>query len=174
MKNKYILLGRVGSVHGVRGEFKLSLENSESSLLKKGLTVFTKAKNTDEYVEQTIKSIRIGNKVILGLEDVDNRNLAEEMTPFEVYIERELFEREKEDGEVYLADLLGYDLVDHGSLKKIGKIEKYYSNGAQDIAVCRLNNGMLKDIPIVEKFFIEIDQDSARIIVDFSSFGVIG
>jgi 16S rRNA processing protein RimM len=126
-KDNFIEMGFCTKPHGIKGEFQFHLHNPEnSSLKKKSLLKLTPSDETSSInkngVEFKVKNIQFGNKIICSLEDVDNRNLVEQMIPFTFFISRDQFV-EANDDEVFLSDLLGLTVVNE-SKDEILKIEK--------------------------------------------------
>lgn len=168
MKNieNLILLGTATRPHGIKGAFVFNLENKENSVLQKGTTFFAKPLNGSSIdkagKELTVKSISFGNKVFAYLDGVDNRNITEEMLPFEIYIDRnELPEIEDED-EFYMADIIGLDVYDIENEKVVGKIIKYFDNGAHIVLNTKVN-GKHVDIPFVDQFVKLVNLEENRV-----------
>lgn len=135
-KSKYIHIGHCVTPHGIKGEFSFVLYNEDGDLLKDGVQINLVPRGENhkalphDGLDFRIKSIRIGNKVIVRLDGVETRNQVEELVPFDIYINRDLLPETDED-EFYLNDLLGLVVIDHQLKTKIGRVSDFYENGAQ-------------------------------------------
>lgn len=156
--NDYIKLGLCRSVHGIKGEMSFTLFNKDESILREGISLLLKPLDGSSLKKETlftIEKIRFGNKVIASFKEVFDRNLAEEMIPFEFFVHRDDFPKLQDD-EFYLGDLAGCKVFHFENSHEIGVIETFYENGSQDIIVIRTQRGRF-EIPLVDQFVKEID-----------------
>lgn len=158
-EKKLIELGSCQRPHGIAGAFSAYFFNQESSSVKKGakLTLFPKSEASalkKEGETFTVKSARFGNKAILTLEEVQDRNRAEELLPFKIFISREQLPEPDED-EFYLEDLVGMKVVDENG-NQIGVLENYFDNGAQLVVSIKKAKGKI-EVPFVDAFFPSCD-----------------
>ncbi|RLA64927.1 MAG: 16S rRNA processing protein RimM [Epsilonproteobacteria bacterium] len=165
MSEKLIELGTCKKPHGIKGGLSFTLYNVEESVLKKGIEVILfpidQASSVDAKGQKiAIKSISFGNKITAYLEGVADRNLVEEMIPFSIWVARKALPLLLE-GEFYVEDLVGLEVFDHASGKKIGTVDSYYDNGMQIIIV--VNGNKKIELPLVDNFFPVIDTDNKRI-----------
>ncbi len=129
-ENKKILIAKITSAHGIKGNVKLvsfckkasDLENyscffdDDSSLKIKIINKNNEAKT------------RSGDSVFIAqIEGVDNRNDAEKLKDKEIFTFRDEFE-ELSDDEFYFSDLIGLNLIFED--KKIGKVLNVVDFGA--------------------------------------------
>lgn len=165
-KSNLVHIGHCTAPHGIKGEFSFVLYNQEESVLENGMTVSLMPKNSASSIPQDgreykINTIKFGNKVIVTLDDIANRNLVEEMVPFDIYIERELFP-ELDDGEYYINDLLGVDVFHFYTKDLIGKVMDFYDNGAQVVLKIKTDKEIL-DVLFLEQFVPVVDLDQNKI-----------
>jgi len=161
-----VILGICNKPHGIRGGFSFILENSQDSVLENGMRVFLFPKsaassiseNGEEYI---IEKINFGNKTIAYFKGVSDRNIVEAMLPFEIKLPREEFPEPAED-EFYVSDLIGMEVLEHGTDEPVGKVVKYYDNSVQTILTIR-GKGESFDIPFIENFVPEIDIEQKKI-----------
>lgn len=119
----------------------------------------TKDQETENY---SIAQIRFGNKTICRLTEINDRNGAEAILPYEIFFDRDLFP-ELEEGEIYLSDLIGLKVKDSNSGEIVGSIRHFYDNGVQDIAVVSCLNGKQLDIPFVDAFIVELSIEAGLV-----------
>jgi len=161
-----IQIGFCNSPHGIKGEFSFSLFNEESVTLKKDLKILLVPKNEKSSLDKNgeyfkISQIKYGNKVIVSLEEVQDRNKVEKMIPFEIYVEKEDLPKLDED-EFYVADLIGLNVVDFDNKQVIGKVIDFYENGQQVVLKIK-NEKETFDILFIESFIKEIDIETGII-----------
>ncbi len=130
MKKTNVHIGHCTSPHGIKGEFSFVLYNPEDSILDNGSTITLTPRGAGSSVPQdgkefAIKKISFGNKTIVSLEGIDNRNIVEEMIPFDVHVSREDFP-ETEDDEYYINDLLGLEVYHYYTKNLIGRVMDFY------------------------------------------------
>ena len=171
--NNLLKIGFCRKVHGLKGGFTFVLENTEDSALKELKNIIIRPINDQSSIKATqlevkIKSISFGNKVIAYLDGIIDRNEAESLVPFDIYINKSDLPK-LESGEYYLSDLIGFSCVNRNG-KEVGIIEKYYDNSAQTIVVIRTENGKLIDLPFVDQFFGEIDDEQKKIQVNIPEY----
>lgn len=167
-KGTLVKLAFVSHPHGIKGEVELRLLNSDpnESVLEEGMKVWLfpsspKSKVSPEGIERTIEKLRFGNKVIAQLEGIKDRTYLEALIPFEIYLDRRAFP-EPEEGEFYLIDLMGMDVVNESG-EKLGTLESFSDNGMQYLFDIRFINGEKITLPYVEVFFPEIDMENKKI-----------
>ncbi len=166
-KQHLIKLGFVANPHGIRGEAELRLFNTEDSVLEDGMKVFLfpssqKSKISAAGEEWLIKNVRFGNKVICQFDGVRDRTHLESLIPFEIFLDRDTFP-EPEDGEVYLVDLIGMDVINEAG-EVLGTLESFSDNGMQylfDVRMAPL--GEIMTLPYVDAFFPKIDVENRQI-----------
>ncbi len=165
--DKLIELGNCKKPHGVKGAFSFFLINQKDSSLKKGSFVTLIPLNSASSIDPNgqefeISSIGHGNKTIVTLKGVDNRNLVEAMIPFSIHIKRSELP-ELDDDNYYLSDLIGLKAIDEDG-KSIGTVIEMGTNGVQEILRIKGESGVL-EILLVDHFVKEINWDEGTIIV---------
>ncbi len=154
--NRYIECGKIINTHGCRGGIKAeSWCNTEDDLadLKR---VFIK--NDASYEEYKVTKSSIFKQFVIfefkGLDDMDRAMLLKNKTLYALRADFDL-----EDGEFFLADMIGLDVIDADTGKVYGKLKEIINRGASDIYVVATENGE-KMIPAVDQFIISIDINS--------------
>ena len=150
-----IFLGECRRVHGIKGEFVFKLSNDQDSCLQQGSSITLIDTSKEVTAQYLIESIKFGNKVIVKLDGISDRDLAESMLPFEIFVDRESFVG-LDSSEFYLNDLIGHKVINVETQDFVGIIDRYYSNGAYEIAVIKGNEGVEIDIPMIKPFICSI------------------
>lgn len=126
-----ILIGKVNSAFGIKGEVKIisfcqeptqienySLSDADGNDLKLRISNKNKA----------VVGTSSGNAILIAkIDGVNDRNKAEEMRGQELFVKREDFDETDED-EFYYVDLIGLDVV--FDEKKVGKVVNVHDFGA--------------------------------------------
>ncbi len=164
-EEKYIQLGTCFKPHGIKGEFIFNLFNSEESSLKKDLPLVLKPQSANSTLPKAgqsfkIESIRFGNKVIVRLENISDRNIVEDLIPFTIWVERSRLD-EPNQGEFYLSDLISLRVFEGEN--QVGVVDNFYDNGAQIVLVISLTRGGEIELPFVDQFFPVVDIEAQRI-----------
>tara|TARA_R110002072_G_scaffold64203_11_gene160061 strand:- start:43681 stop:44199 length:519 start_codon:yes stop_codon:yes gene_type:complete len=164
---KYIKFGHCSKPHGIKGAFSFHLFNKEDSSLKKGSKLILRPSDSSSSIraegeEHIIGAIAFGNKVIVSLKNVQDRNQVEAMIPFEIYVNREDFPPLSED-EYYIEDLVGLKVKTNDGVE-YGVVDSYYDNGAQTVLVIKGTNNI--ELPLVEQFFPEVNVAENYILIN--------
>ncbi len=150
---KYIECGKIVNTHGCRGAVKAeSWCNTEKDLaaLKR---IFLK--NGALYSQYEILKASIFKQfVIFELKSVDDMDKAMLLKGSIIYAAREDFDLA--DGEFFIADMVGLDVIDADSGKIYGKLKEIINRGSADIYVVSTSNGEAM-IPAVDEFVISVD-----------------
>ena len=164
---KKILIAKVSSVFGIKGEVKIIVYSSDPQQIEK-YSLFD-ASGTPLKLKITNKNkIAIGNNssgdpiLIARIEGVDDRNKAETMRGFEIFADRKDFPKAKSD-EFYYVDLIGLDVVDAES-KKIGKVLTVNDFGAGGMIEIEFNEAdpknhleKIENFPFKNAIFPEVN-----------------
>lgn len=157
MKNKYLECGKIINTHGVRGRVKIASYCDSIDELSSLSRVFIETRGV--YTERSLSDCapcRGGITAKLGgcesLED------AERLRNVTLYADRDDFDLA--DDRVFIADLLGLDVVDADSGRLYGKLCDVSHPGASDIYDILTPDGEHVLLPAVPEFVIDADPDS--------------
>lgn len=157
---EFVQLGYISGVHGIKGGVVFTLFNPQESVLREWDKILVKPKDS-EGVEYIINSISFGNKVIVYFDGINDRDSAEKLISQEIYFPRSSFP-EIEPSEYYLADLVGLEIFDHQSKKRLGKVLGFFENKKQ-VILSLVINGEKMDLPFIQNFFPVIDVPGKKI-----------
>lgn len=157
---EYVQLGYISGVHGIKGGVVFTLFNPEESILKDGDKVLLKPKDS-QGLEYVVQAISFGNKVIVYFTGINDRDKAEKLISREIYFPRSAFP-EIDSSEYYLADLVGLEVFDHQSKKRLGKVLGFFEN-RQQVILSLVINGEKMELPFIKNFFPLIDVAEKRI-----------
>lgn len=150
---QYIECGKIVNTHGCRGALKAeSWCNSEKDLASLARVFILES---SDYREYKVKKASVFKQfVIFELDGISDMDLAMMQKGKTLYAAREDFDLE--EGEFFLADLIGLDVIDVDNGTVYGKISEIINRGASDIYVVRTDNGE-RMIPAVNEFVKKID-----------------
>ncbi len=151
-KEQCFELGIIQKTKGLNGELVLLLDVDDPSAYQQldSALIETKA----QLIPYFITEIYIqGDKAFIYLEDIDHIDKAKPFVSAKVYLPLSQLPALKE-GEFYLHDLIGYQLIDEEK-GVLGKIENVYE-GHQDIIIF-LHQGKEVLLPMVDTFIKQID-----------------
>ncbi len=151
--DRYIECGKIINTHGCRGGVKAeSWCNSEDDLASLSRVFINNNAFYEEY--KIAKSSVFKQFVIFEFKGVDDMDRAMLLKNKILYALREDFDLE--DGEYFLADMIGLDVIDADTGKIYGKLSEIINRGASDIYVVKTVSGE-KMIPAVDQFIISVD-----------------
>ena len=160
---KYLELGQIVNVKGLKGEVKVNSFSENSSRFESLSKVFLKIKGEIKQFEIE----RVGyskNQVIIKFVGINTIEEAEKLRNSYILIDRDSLEKLPE-GVYYIADLIGLDVfTDNGDY--LGKVDDIYNTGSNDIYVVKNDLGQSKLLPGIEEVIKNIDLKSGKIIVN--------
>lgn len=160
-----VLIGKVGSPVGIKGEFRVNLYSQDSGNLKEGKVLLLEREGKS--VSAAIEAVRYQkDKPVVRLEGIEDRNAAEDIRGMEICIMAADLE-ELPEGEHYVRDLIGCRVVDiaQGGAE-IGVLADVIQNTAQSILDVRTPDGKSVLIPAVDAFLRSIDEEAGLIEVE--------
>lgn len=163
-----LVIGRVGSAAGLRGEFRVNLYAAESANLKEGKNLLFRhsAEKSEGEFEAVCKNVRYQkDKPVIKVEGVEDRNAAEALRGMEVYIDETELD-ELPEGEHYVRNLIGCTVRDIASGTDVGLLTDVIQNTAQSVLEVKTADGKEVLIPAVDAFMRNIDEEGRLIEVE--------
>ncbi|MDG9921946.1 MULTISPECIES: ribosome maturation factor RimM [unclassified Pseudomonas] len=165
-----IVLGKITSVHGVRGEVKIySFTDPIDNLLDYSPWTL---KREGEVKQVELVSGRLQGKVLVAkLKGLDDREVARTFAGFDICVPRALLP-ELDDGEFYWHQLEGLKVIDlQGQL--FGRLDHLLETGANDVMVVKPCPGSLDDrerlLPYTEQCVQQVDLAAGEMRVDWDA-----
>lgn len=149
--DKYLEIGRIINKRGIRGELKIEhYANNENDFANFNKVYLSKDGKDSKTVEscKTYKGF-----VYLKLSGIDTPEDADALRGKFIYVDRD--DIVLDDDEVFIADLIGLDVIDAVNGKKYGKIKEVVNYGRYDTYVITdgINEYMM---PAVDEFIDRI------------------
>ena len=160
-----VLIGKVGSPVGIKGEFRVNLYSRDSGNLKEGKVLLLE--RAERSVSGAIEKVRYQkDKPVVRLKGIEDRNAAEDIRGMDISIYAKDME-ELPEGEHYVRDLIGCRVVDiaQGGAE-IGVLKDVIQNTAQSILDVSTADGKQVLIPAVDAFLRSIDEEAGIIEVE--------
>lgn len=156
----WIELGVIARPQGVKGEIRVHVFNTDSTLLEGMEQVFLIGEEDEEPALVEILSARRGPKALLmRLEGVSSREGVEALRGYKLCIPREALP-DLEEGEYYHADLIGLDAFDEtGAIGRVVDILDYPSVECLKI---ERSDGFL-EIPMLPRWLVSVDIEGGRV-----------
>ena len=165
-----IVLGKITSVHGVRGEVKIySFTDPIDNLL--GYPAWT-LKRDGEVKQVELVSGRLQGKILVAkLKGLDDREVARTFAGFDICVPRALLP-DLDDGEYYWHQLEGLKVIDlQGQL--LGRLDHLLETGSNDVMVVKPCLGSLDDrerlLPYTEQCVQKVDLAAGEMRVDWDA-----
>jgi 16S rRNA processing protein RimM len=159
---KRVLLGRIVTVHGIRGEVVID----SYTAAPEDIGVYGPLQSKDGARQFTVKVVRVSPKggVIARIGGVADRNAAEALRGTELYALREQLPPAAE-GEYYHTDLEGLRAEDEAGAT-IGVVVAVQNYGAGDLLEVRLRGQQVTElIPFVDAYVPVVDIAGGRVVV---------
>ena len=155
-KSPYIECGKIINTHGVRGAIKLESWCNTPEDLAKLKKIYLL--DGGEYLANKVKKASVFKQFVImeldGLTDIDEALPLKNKT---VYAARKDFKLR--EGEFFICDLIGLDVIDADSGKVYGKLKETINRGASDIYVVDTPTGE-RMMPAVPEFVDRVDIES--------------
>ncbi|MBQ8387475.1 MAG: 16S rRNA processing protein RimM [Clostridia bacterium] len=153
MEKQYLECGKIINTHGIAGAVKLESWCDSPEVLASLETVYFKKGETYEPVEVLRASV-FKRFVLMTLEGVTDIDAAAALKETVIYANRD--ELPIEEGQHFIADLVGLPVIDADSGREYGILDDVINTGASDIYVIKSEDGE-KMMPAVDEFVKEID-----------------
>ena len=161
--NKYLELGQIVNVKGLKGEVKVNSFTDDNTKFERIPKVFLKRKESlKEYEIENVGYSK--NQVIIKFKNVNTVEEAETLRNSYIVVDREIF-GELPEGVYYIADLIGLEVFTESN-EYLGKVDDIFSTGSNDVYVVKDELGKQKLLPGIDEVIKQIDLESGKIIVN--------
>lgn len=160
-KNEKILLAKVLSEFGIKGQVKIVVYSDEPLNLEKynlidqnGNEVFVRYTNKNK----TPIKYQNGNPIMIAtINGSTTRNTAELQRKIEIYILRENL-KETQENEYYYSDLVNMDVINQENNEVIGTVNNVFDHGAGTILSVEFSKKAIKPLYLKEEYFAFKDE----------------
>lgn len=160
---KWVLVGRIIGLSGVRGELKLESYTEPRTQIFSYQPWLLKSASGESEI-RGCRGRAQGKGVVVTLPEIGDRDQAARFVGSEVWVRRSALPRSKR-GEYYWADLEGLEVVTVEGAK-LGRVSHLVATGANDVLVVKGERERL--IPFaIDEYVKQVDFESGRITVDW-------
>ncbi len=164
MQTQYIQIGEIVKPQGIRGEVKLKAMTSDMSRYARLETVFLQRGRGDMKAYEVIKGRSYDGFAFLTLKGVADRDAAEALRGYAVYVDRE-HAIDLDEDENFVDDLIGLTAVDSQG-NEIGELTDVLTpNSICDVYVFDTPRGEMM-IPALRRVVLSVDLDEEKIVLD--------
>jgi len=158
----YIKIGKFAASHGLHGDLILHHHLGKRTSLQDVKAVFIET-STDRFLPYFIEKTKMRNQeeILVKLEEIDSPEKARKLTPKEVWLTQEDFQRHS--GKSAPITLLGYELFDDS--KRVGEIKEVIEQPHQILCTVIINDKEAY-IPVHESNILEINHQKRQIHVE--------
>ncbi|WP_349572873.1 ribosome maturation factor RimM [Azotobacter salinestris] len=168
--DELIVLGKITSVHGVRGEVKVySFTDPIDNLFDYRRWTLRRG---DEWRQvDLVRGRPQGRLLVAKLKGIDDRDEARALADFEICVPIAQLPR-LDEGEYYWHQLEGLRVIDQAD-RLLGKVDHLLETGANDVLVVRPCAGSLDDrerlLPYTEHCVLQVDLAAGEMRVDWDA-----
>ena len=160
--SEYILIGKVTTVHGVKGAVKvISFAENPEDIFK--YKIFNK---DCEIINLKKIGILSNGLFISQINDINDRNEAEKLRNLELFINKSELKVLNND-EFYIDELIGMKVDSSG---KLGKINNIYNYGAGNIMEIVWEDKKNTDIPFAEPYVKNVDRKNKTVYIELPEY----
>ena len=164
---KDVEIGVITSASGIKGEVKVKSFAEDPARFRKisaiALRHPDKGTGSTDGEEYEIEHVRMsGSLVVLKLAGIDDRDAAEKLRSYEVFMDSDDLEPLPE-GEHYIRDMIGLEVRDAETGEVYGKLSDVLTDRPQDVYVVKKPDGSTFMIPAVPEFVTRISEDDGVI-----------
>ncbi len=149
---KFLEIGKIVAVQGLKGEVRVEPWcDSQEFLCEFDTLYFDKGETPVEIT----RSRPHKNIVLMKIEGVDTVEQAQNLRNKILYMDRE--DVELEDGNYFVQDLIGLEVIDNDSGESYGKLCEVSFTGANDVYHIKGSDGKIRLIPAIPDVVIDTD-----------------
>jgi 16S rRNA processing protein RimM len=157
-KEEVYKIGRIGKAHGVKGEVSFTFDDDVFDRVEAEYLILEVDGILVPFFMEEYR-FRSDNTALVKFQDIDTQDRARELTNCDVYFLRS--EADDEEEVLTYSFLVGFDIVDANTEKKIGTIA-HVDESTINI-LFELEDGTL--IPASEELITDIDKDNKTITI---------
>lgn len=161
-----IKIGKIVNAAALKGEVKIYHYSDYKERFEEldSVIVCGDGRGSDER-QYEIENVRYQKDMVIAkLKGVDDRNAAESLKDFDVFITEEDL-RELPEDTFYIRDLIGCEVIDGRDGKTLGQISDVLKTGAQDIYQVELAFGGQALIPAVAQFIEKVEIRQKTVVI---------
>ena len=161
-----VCLAKVIAAHGIKGELKVKSFTADPKDVCNYGMLTNKEKN--RYFELKYTGFQKG-LIRVKIKGIETRNDAEALVGLDLYVSRDKLPKLEKDT-FYQTDLVGLDVLDLKTSKKIGKIVGIYNFGAGDILEIKFEEQKQTEmLPFNNEYVPEVDVQNGFVLIAYTT-----
>ncbi len=164
MNSDLISIAKILNFQGIKGEAKLGYSKGAESRIQNLKKVFVKKNN--QFKELNVSSVRFHKHfAIVKFEEFTTVNDVEEFKGCDIFLSKEEVEKNLNDDEYLINDLIGMDVFDEDGAC-LGSVNAIGENLSGNIISVKDNNGKDHLVPFVKALVPVVDLKQKRIVIN--------
>lgn len=163
--SKYISVGKILNFHGIKGEAKIGYSKDKADFFMSLECIYVKKEH--EYKKLIISSIRPNKTYLLiKFEGIDSINDILEYKGCLLFVDEETVRKNLDKDEYLIDELVGMEIFEKDSNKKLGFVIGVSNNGASDLLSVKTNTKKICLVPFVKAIVPEVDISAKKIFIN--------
>lgn len=164
MTDSKVILGKISGVHGIQGWVKVySYTRPPEHIFAYPRWQLQQGANCYG-TRSVLEHRKQGRKLLVRLQGVDTRSLAEQLVDQEIAVDAE--ELPALEGEYYWRELIGMTVRDPRG-RELGQVVDLMETGSNDVLLLRDGKGRSLAIPWLPEVVLEVDTTNALLVADW-------
>lgn len=160
----YLIIGKIGGAHGVRGEVRITPLTDDVRRFSKLKECMILDEKENLKTRKVVQSSRLDDsRTLIKFEDVNDRDEAAKWNGFFLAVSRKDAVKLPKD-RYFIADLIGLSVVDDAR-GELGTIKDIINHGASDIILVRRKGKNELLIPYLKTIVTNVDLDEGKMYV---------
>ena len=159
---KYLIVGKIVTTHGIKGEVKVKVETDDDSRfdVNNHLYVGVDDKHINEQI--VIDSSRYQkDMILLSFNNIKNISDVQKYVGLSLFVD---IDEVREDGEIYYDDLIDSKVFVNG--EEVGEVIDVMEVPQGEILRIKKKNGKIALVPFVDELIENVDIDKKEIIIN--------
>ncbi|MEO8877911.1 MAG: ribosome maturation factor RimM [Polyangiaceae bacterium] len=157
----WVPLAEIARSHGVKGELRLKLYNSDSDLLLDADEILLRLPDGEEQEVSVDGARRANDAILMRLHAINDRDKADELRTAKICLRRSEFPK-LEDGEFYFCDAIGCKAYFGETL--LGEVKEILSYPSVSVVVLHsFDGGGDWEVPLTDAFISSVDVEAGRV-----------
>lgn len=162
--SNFISIAKILNFHGINGELKLGYTKGKEKQIQSLKEVYVLSEGN--YVAYNVANVRLHKQfAIMQLKEFNNINEILKFKGENLYIPREEIEKNLEEDEYLIDDLIGSDVFNQND-SKIGIVRAVEENAAGSLLSIETTNKKNCLIPFINQFVTKVDIKNKLIVIN--------
>ena len=162
---KYVSVGKILNFHGIKGDLKVGYSKSQLDFFLSLNTVYVC--EDGQYLPMEIEySKPHKNIIIVKFKDYNSINDVLQLKGCLLFVEDSVIRENLDEDEFLIDELVGLDVCDNESGKKLGFVIGVSNNGASDLISVKTNSKKVSLVPFVKAIVPVVDLKNKKIMIN--------